>query len=87
MTKTKITLINLTAFALMIGSAFVLPRDLSLKVFLIVWGYLFMGLNIGLSAKRRKELNKPGYQPSAKLYFALALMALVTIFQYLGKGR
>jgi hypothetical protein len=83
MTKTKIALINLAASILMIGSAFVMPRDIAVTHFLIAWCWVFTGLNIGLFAKRRAGRGKPGYQPGANLYIALGLALLATLWPYL----
>jgi hypothetical protein len=80
MTKTKIALINLATVVLVIGSLFVVSRDMPLTHFLIAWGWVFTGLNIGLFAKRRAERGTPGYQPRANLYIALSLFLLATIF-------
>jgi hypothetical protein len=80
MTKTKIAPINLAAAVLMIGSLFAVPRDMPLTHFLIAWGWVFTGLNVGLFAKRRAERDAPGYQPRANLYIALGLALLATVF-------
>jgi FtsH-binding integral membrane protein len=80
MTRTKVALINLAVIALMIGSAFVAPRAMALTHFLFAWSCVFMGLNLGLFARRRAERGKPGYQPGANLYIALALAILATVF-------
>jgi hypothetical protein len=80
MTKTKIALINLAAVVLMIGSLFVVPKDMPLTRFVVAWSYVFTGLNVGIFAKRRAEQGSPGYQPGARLYIALSLLLLATIF-------
>lgn len=80
MTKTKIALINLAAVVLAIGSLFVVSRDMPLSHFLIAWGWVFTGLNVGLFPKRRADGGTPGYQPRANLYIALGLALLATVF-------
>jgi hypothetical protein len=80
MTKTKIALINLAVVVLMIGSLFVVPKDMPLTHFAVAWSYVFTGLNLGAFAKRRAEQGTPGYQPGARLYIALSLLLLATIF-------
>jgi hypothetical protein len=80
MTKAKIALINIAAVVLMIASLFVVPRDMPLTRFVIAWSYVFTGLNMGIFAKRRSEQGTPGYQPGARLYLALSLLLLATIF-------